>query len=525
MSQRGSIVAPAVVRIVGLVLLLVAVAQLVRPLRGHQAHDPLLVAVVVAVLLGGTWLLRRWGPARPVPRSLAIPWNLASVAALAAGLHAWAIWYPAGWDAGALRAMARAVGRADPLSSDQAAYLSHYPNNLPVLDALLVVQWLRDHLGIPAAVSSAVVTGLGTGIVVLVVASLLSTRCGSLRSPTTWTGVGASLVTLLLVGLNPWTSVMYSDQLALAFPAMVVWLAARAGAARTVPAALALSAGAGACAGVGGSIKATVLVMVVAVVLGALVTVQASSVPRRLAVAAVVAAVVSCLGTAAVAPRVWRAASGVSSSIDDGRRMPLERWVWVGLTPTERPDGTVVPGTYSSGVDAVVLPLGIADARAVSRDRALARVRELGPWGLVRWEVDKVRWNLCDGMFTAYGEGGDAVPAAAAAREAPPRELVARWLSAPGGGGYAVRGGLVQGIWLTTLILAGIGCLTVRRERADGLVTALALGVAGILTFTAALEARPRYLLVYAPVVVLLATRTLTADAPSSRPRTEPMLG
>ncbi|MCG7323084.1 hypothetical protein [Arsenicicoccus bolidensis] len=519
MPAPGTLAPTVVVRLVGACLVAVAVAQLVSPLRGYQHHHPVLVAAVVVLLLALLAGLRARRAAPPVPRLLGRPWRTALFAAVVTGLHAWAIRYPYGWDAGYLSGVARAMELGQPLDPQQALYLSHYPINLPVLDALRLAMAVHRVSGFPVAATTALISAVVTGVVVLVTGSLLARPIGSVNASATWAGTIASSVALVLVGLNPWMSVMYSDQLALVFPVLVVWLVVRWSTTRSRAGAIVVMVLAGLCVGVGGSVKATVLVVLVAVVLGlALCPRPPGRGTRDVAVAIVVLALTG-VGATVVAPHVWRAASGAAPWMDGGREMPVERWLWVGLTPSRRSDGTVVNGTYNARIDVALRPLPTAEARRVSREGVTARVRELGPSGLVAWEVGKVRWNLSDGMFTAYGEGQDPRTAETEALSAPWWEVPARWLSAPGGGGHAGRGAATQALWVSTMLVAGVGCLTVRRARVDALTTSLALGVAGIVAFTALMEARPRYVLVYAPVLVLLAARTCPAATRSPAPQ------
>ena len=120
--------------------------------------------------------------------------------------------------------------------------------------------------------------------------------------------------------------------------------------------------------------------------------------------------------------------------------------------------------------------------------------------GTAAFYADKLAWNWGDGMFSAWGEGGDSLPG----RLAPATGLtgVIHDLNGFNGAGYQVRAELTQGLWLAVLLVAGVGLLRVpyRRE-----ILLLALSVLGIGAFTMVFQGRSRYLFAFVPLVVALA--------------------
>ncbi|WP_253272612.1 hypothetical protein [Arsenicicoccus sp. oral taxon 190] len=516
----------------GALLLGVAVAQVVAPVRVLRPHRGWLVVATVVVLLAAvTWLARRPTASAPVPGG-SLPGGL--VGAAVAGVTSWGLHYDTGWDAGTLRWMAQRLQAGEGLTPEQATYLAHYPNNLPVLAVLRTIEGVRAQVPIPPELPVAAVAAVAAGVSVALVGSLTCGRPGLLRSAATTRSVLAQVVCVLLVAASPWTTVLYSDLLVLPLPILGVWLMVRAARAPSRRAAWWWVA-ASVVVGVGAAVKATVLVTALAaplLVRRGRLDLQRG---RRWILPLVLCAVAAACAYAATTVTATRVATH-DVALDRDLALPVERWIWLGLTPVHRGDGTLVPGGYTAAIDQQIGDRTTTQTRGLARGEIAARVRALGPGGLALWTLDKARWNLGDGTFYAYGEGWDRDAAPRAVAAAPAWSGPLRQLSTPGAPAAAVREGLTQGLWLATLAAAGISALRVgvdgaARRRGPGrgssrselspeasrvagavavavavpVAAAVAVVVLGAVAFTCVMETRSRYLFDFAPLVVVLA--------------------
>ena len=179
---------------------------------------------------------------------------------------------------------------------------------------------------------------------------------------------------------------------------------------------------------------------------------------------------------------------------------PLLWWVANGMTQTQSPGN---PPRYGGFNGTMVRAIGgmteeQATEWAAQWIRALWAGRGLE--GTMRFYADKAAWNWGDGMFWAHGEGQDARP-----ERLPPGDgLVGlvRDIDRPDGRWYPLRSDVAQAVWVTVLVMAGLGALLTRRPRPDVLL--LALTVLGLVVFTLAFQGRSRYLFTFVPVVVSL---------------------
>ncbi len=432
-------------------------------------------------------LKRRW-----------VPGVVAVAGAAAATLVAMQTRYNYGWDAGAIMSMARSLHAGRPLSQHDLAYLSLFPNNLPLLAIDRVGADVAQGLGL--APDAVLIALAGAGIAVTLYA--VHVLVGRVAGP--GSALVAQLVAIVLVGLSPWLSVPYTDVLAMPFVVGGAALASRALApgrrgVRVCEWSLAIIALAVAYA-----VKTTPVVVLVAAAITAVVAVFDGERPPRRALAglgACAAGLVMFVGLAVGLQAASTALAGVDhENLRPNGSPTLLWWVANGSAKTVSGSGMVSYGAYVRAmVDAV-------DGRTPEQMDVYAlgylaeRWQERGLAGTAAFYADKLAWNWGDGMFSAWGEGGDSLPG----RLAPATGLtgVVHDLNGFNGAGYQIRAELTQGLWLAVLLVAGLGLLRVpyRRE-----VLLLALSVLGIGAFTMVFQGRSRYLFAFVPLVVALA--------------------
>ena len=484
----------ALLRLTGISLLAVALVGLVDPRRVSvdyrwQVVVPTVGVGVVLAALGRVphTLKRRW-----------VPGVVAVAGAAAATFVAMQARYSYGWDAGAIMSMARSLHAGRPLSQHDLAYLSLFPNNLPLLAIDRVGADVAQALGLAPDAVLIALAGAGLAVTLYAVHVLVGRVAGP--GP----ALVAQLVVVVLVGLSPWLSVPYTDVLAMPFVAGGAALASRAltpgrRGVRLILCALAIVALA-----VAYVVKTTPVVVVVAVAITAVVAVFERERVRRRALSYAGAGLAALLMFVGLAVGL-QASSPVLGGVDHENLRPngaptLLWWVANGSAKTVSGSGLVSYGAYVSGMVDAIDGRTPEQMNDYARGYLADRWQERGLAGTAVFYADKLAWNWGDGMFSAWGEGGDSLPG----RLAPATGLtgVVHDLNGFNGVGYRVRAELTQGLWLAVLLVAGVGLLRApyRRE-----VLLLALSVLGIAAFTMVFQGRSRYLFAFVPLVVALA--------------------
>ncbi|MDN5796572.1 MAG: glycosyltransferase family 39 protein [Intrasporangium sp.] len=490
-------VATATLRAIGAVMLVGGLAMVIVP---RPLYTPMnqwvivptcIVAVAVALLV-------------PVPHGvravLASRWAGPVLALVGGGVGAVVgevMRYPYGWDAGVVMGIARRLDAGMSLTPGNYRYLSMYPNNLPLLAIDRAAARAAGWLGLSP--DALLIAGNAVGLTVTIwLAHLVVRRCAGPVAAAL-----AALLVIVLVGLSPWLAVPYTDLFAMPFVMAAIALATLAWSLRGGRRWLSW-AGAVACGAVAFVVKTTPVVLVVAAVL--VIALQALPAGRRaekgrlMRTAAVVAlTVLAFMGVAAGATQSSRHQTGADlSRIDTARSAPLLWWVANGMIEIDA--GTYTSyGGYSRSMIEAIRGRTRPEMTAYSREFIAARWAERGLTGMLAFYADKALWNWNDGMFGAWGEGGDS-------RQRPYAKTavadVLMEVNGYHGRYYETRASIAEGIWAAVVILAGVGLLLLAPPRRDVLL--LALSTLGIGVFVLVFQGRSRYLLTFAPVVIAL---------------------
>lgn len=495
----------ALLRLTGVSLVAVALVAVAVPRRVSVDYRWQVVVPSVLVFVAMAAFVR-------VPSVLKNRWLPVVVAVAGAAVSAFFAMqtrYRYGWDAGAVMSMARSLHAGRPLSQHDLDYLSLFPNNLP----LLAIDRLGADIAAPLGLApdAVLIAAAGVGVAVTLYAVHLIVRPLAGPGP----ALGAQLVTLLLAGLSPWMSVPYTDVLSMPFVVGGAALAARAlapGRPRARAGLWALSMTALAVAYV---VKTTPVVVVVAAAITAAVAAFDGQQRVRRPFAPLAACATGLVLFLALAAGLQAASPAVAGLGRDSLRPDasptLLWWVANGSAKVVSSTGTVTYGAYVRAMVDAVDGRTPEEMNDYARGYLADRWRERGLTGSAQFYADKLAWNWGDGMFSAWGEGGDSLPG----RLAPASGLTGaiHELNGFNGSGYQLRAELTQGLWLAVLLVAGVGLWRApcRRE-----VLLLALSVLGIAAFTLVFQGRARYLFAFVPLVMALAA---VAHGSVPRPR------
>lgn len=502
-------VARFLLRLTGVCLIAVALVAIVAPRPANTHYRWPVVLTAVAVFVGLAAVVH----VPPALKNRWVPVVVAVVGGAVATALGQALRYDYGWDARVVMNIARSLHAGRPLTSDVYDYLSLYPNNIP----LLAIDRLGADVGGWLGTSPDAVLITLTGL--CVAASLYAAQ--ALVVPVA--GRGPALVTQLvvlgLVGVSPWLSVPYTDFYAMPFVIGGIALVLAALRRPDTGARAALGVTGVICVGIAYAIKTTPVVVVVALALVALIGLASTGSASNGATPAagegpmagvrrvlpVVSALIAGAALFAAVGVAVPAAAGAATGIDTGRirpdaSPPVIWWVANGMSEQTVPGGVTNYGTYRRDMVEAIEGRTRAQMTAYSRNYMADRWAERGPSGMLAFYANKLAWNWGDGMFWAWGEGPDSLPGAV--RVTGPVVSAVNSVNGFHGEHYPLRADLTQGLWLSVLLVAGVGLLRAR-PRVEVLV--LALTVLGIAAFTLLFQGRSRYLFSFVPVVVALA--------------------
>ncbi len=403
-------------------------------------------------------------------------------------------YFETGWDVETVMIYARMLSGGESLG--ESAYLSKYPNNIFL--TWLLTSFLRLHqaAGILDADS-------GSSMAVIVVQCALSSCTGLLvwktalrlwKSPkAAW---AAALFYCVLVGISPWMMIPYSDSLGLIIPMLALYLYLSMKNGRRLPWKWALI---GLLAYWGYRLKPTCVICVIAIagvealkLLGGGLTLLKER-WKSLAVSGVAFAAAIFL-SGGIFSYVMLPSLGVE--LDRKAAFGPSHFFMMGLNETTN-------GSFDFGD--VILSESAATRQERTRidlQTAGERIRE-NKEGMPRHTLKKALVNFGDGTFAWSFEGSfykEIFPLKNKVISPLLREIYYQ-----GGRFFGLFAGFEQSVWLFAL-LAPLGLLFIHKRGFGDTETVMMLSLFGLTLFNMLFEARARYLYIYAPYYVLLAS-------------------
>jgi hypothetical protein len=192
---------------------------------------------------------------------------------------------------------------------------------------------------------------------------------------------------------------------------------------------------------------------------------------------------------------------------------PLEYYLLTGLD--ERPGdlGNFYGAFSPAAVHLMVSTPSVEVRKTLARDAIRAQLRERGVIGTFRFLVAKAVWVYSDGTFFAFGEAMSR-GRAPYRHEKPGFALVQRIANPAAEFGVAWATAL-QIVWLAMLIAALFASILDARNGGTAGPSLLTSSLAAVTAYQLLLEARPRYLFIFVPLLVA------TAFTASRKPRAD----
>ena len=391
-----------------------------------------------------------------------------------------------GWDVKGIIAAAQQAAYGVPVD---AYPFSVYPNNLLLCVLFSHLLRLGYRLGLSQYDAYFLLLVLQSGLCFL--AGLLCWRVCFLLTGNRHCALAGQAMYLLLIGLSPWISIPYSDAVGLVFPIAMVCLylepirKSRRNALRW--------GALGFLAWLGGKIKPTVLIVLIAIVLVELLPPFSEGTLRTLGMKILFLG----LGVLACALVVRLACADFGYETDPEKAFGPAHFLAMGLNEQTMGSWSKEDVEYSASFPTA--------RERTEGDLKLARERlsRMGLSGLLRQWKRKILGNYNDGSFSWAKEGGffDQTLESRNAR-------ASAWIRSfyyPDGAHYPLFLNSMQALWLAVLSLAFAASLTKRRKEVSVLfVTLLGSALYGLL-----FEVRARYAFIFAPLYVALAMLSL----------------
>jgi hypothetical protein len=477
---------------------------LVRPIYGPAPYSPgtvlvaaaILIALLPAVIALAEHLVGWFGRRKTWASRLAIVAVFAVI--LVAQLRfAFAVVRFPGWDAGQL--VSNAIALADGDETIGADYYTRYPFNIPLTLVLWKAIEFSRAMGIsndllsPVLLNS-VVLFLGLVFTYLIARKLLSPAIALI----------SLIPSAVFIAFSAWINTAYSDTFSLVFTVVLVYLFLRLREQTTTGRRLLFWVLVGVTAGVGSVIKITVLIALIAIVFVVAATLRPRREPRTTTLTAVAGMALAALCVLGIGQAVTFAESksGVVpfDLYTNDRDYPLAHFLKMGSQGLGNWNLDDVRATDE-------LPTK-AERSQKALEVYVERVGALGPAGYAAFLTDKASWSIGDSTFYQSGEG-ESTDSPFTATDALSTEIQSFFDL--NGSRHTALVSLWQALW-TVILLLIVAPLFIRDRRLfSDAASVLRISVLGLLLYLMLFENRARYIYLYVPFFILLASLSLDA--------------
>lgn len=405
------------------------------------------------------------------------------------------------WDAGTIysNAAGLAVGSIRTIDAD---YYSMYPNNIMLTVALAGYLRVMDLFGATDLYLAAIALNAAVMTAAVLLVAVLGRRIAG-----TAAAVFALLPCGVFIALSPWASVPYSDTLGMVFPVLLLYLFLLSRGARNPIFAYSFCLLAGLVAAVGFFIKPTIVFVLIASIVAVLFA-RRDGVRKSRSLAAGAILVVVAFGGFASGQAAIKAAVAASPAIsfdlyNNDKEFPVTHFLKMGSTGLGGFNEADVAETKSIG--------SVQDRFQNGIDVYVERVSGMGLWGYLDFLNVKGKAILGDGTFFNWGEGMARKPVDLLADD--PLSQAIQGYFYYEGPHFAFLRGFWQSSWYVTLLLVTAPLLLRSRYLENQGAAVMRLSLLALMLFLLFFEGRSRYLYMYVPFFILLASLTVAALA------------
>lgn len=405
------------------------------------------------------------------------------------------IYFHPGWDASIV------LGSADKVCTGKEMigtfyYYSQYTNNISIVYILAHLQKIAYELGwdpyrhLFCALADCFLINLAGLFTALSVKRLTGKKMLSYLS---------YLVFILLIGVNPWTVVPYTDTYSILFPILTLYFYLCYEQTDKKIAKIFLWLAMNLAGGLGYIIKPSAVIVLIAVwVYEIVITIRFQKGWWKRLLANVGVAVIAFLCIYGIRLHMIHYTGAI---LNEDIQISFTHYLMMGLNEENT-------GSYLSTDYQITSSFPDVESRTKGNlEEAVRRIKEFGFFGFLKFELQKLLVNFNDGTFCWGREGGFILGESPTATSLMSQRL--KRLFYFGTDWYPVYATYAQSIWL--LVLSALtGLPFIKRIKAEEKQKhgfgVLLISLLGIILFVTLFEARARYLYNMAPVFVVCAT-------------------
>lgn len=394
--------------------------------------------------------------------------------------------FKTGWDPETVGNVAGGLAHGEDVNWS-SWYFSMYPNNICLASLFSFIYRFMHLLGLHSMeyaallIISCIISSV-TGILVFHILQYLTKQ----ERPA-WLGY---VIYHLLVGMSPWVSIPYSDSFGLLFPALLLYLYLIRQQSRFEAVIWGMI---GAIAVFGYRLKPQIVILFLAIlIVKAIRFVRDRKLNKKALTGVILGIVLAEMLSAAVIAKF-------PVETNPESRYGIAHFFMMGLNPEKN-------GVWAGeDVDFSASFATVSERDLADLERAFDRVESMGITGLLTHGIRKTLINYYDGTFAWAVEGTFF----RAVQEAPNLPLASLFRGLYYTSDYSETGiyhwtwsNFEQMLWMTILVLTVLSGLLGKDEN----ILVIMLAVVGLTLFELLFEARARYLYIYAPLYVVLAS-------------------
>lgn len=392
------------------------------------------------------------------------------------------------WDPAAIMCGTRAyLFEGDQQLLQHQAYYSRYPNNLLLQFISIFLVKMDMRFGLLSGIYDGMMIVAICNCAINALSCVLVYKSARLFSNQR-TALIAYLFSLILIGMSPWSSIVYSDPFCLGTPIICLYLYAKPKASRKqsiLEAAMAIIVG---C--VCYYIKPQSLIVLIAIAIFELTRVFKE--PKRLIriLTGVALGAIVLVGTQKL---VDYECERNNITIDPEARFGAAHYLMMGLKEGD--------GSYSA--EDVYFSGAIENAEERQKaniEESIKRVKQYGVIGFFKHVGEKMAFVYGDGTFAWGYEGGFFEYAAPMPNQKMSQIIRAFYYDS--GSLYGLFNSIMQTVWLAIVFLNIIAPLSKGKNEKN---IVLYITILGITLYEVLFEARARYLYIFAPIYCVLA--------------------
>lgn len=410
-----------------------------------------------------------------------------------------------GWDPLTIYSGAQIISSSSSLTGFDAVYFQVFPNNLAILYFQSLLLTIINQVGLTdftPMINVAVVTI--TMDIALLIMYLTTRKLFGIRAS------AISLVfSLVLVIGSSWSRTFYTDSIGMLFPIAYIALVVKLFESSEVKHRYILTVILGIMVTIGYTLKPTTIIVCIAGLLLLATHILSNKMPQKKLIVSIMSPKLILLLMASTLVSYVALTTSMNRYVGvEPRSMPLSNFALMGLSKV----CTMDPNECRYGAwnmsDAVksMQYKEMDDYEEYTYQEISNRLEKMGIAGYVEFLSQKATWTFGDGSFYTFKEGTEAT---AILGQNDTTSKTIQSVFHLNGSYYWLYKIVAQSLWILCLLALCIP-ITPKSPLACAVVSWSRLSIIGLLTFLLLFEARSRYVFLYLPIIIMLASYLLS---------------